>query len=430
MKKSCIFTTFVIVFIAAFFVVDAFASPGDNLNCRNWTLKSESKVENNPSLIHSVWEVYRPPYGVLDRIALHRVVNKDRPPGGGKDKNKVIFMIPGTWGTGGWSEITDPDLNTMLYLANNDYDVYTMDFRSSNITDVSYLQFFDLEIDISPTTDWTYGVFREDIESCARKIKDLSGAKKMFMSGFSRGGVLIFIYARKYANDVRGLVVLDSYIKDMPPFIPPLDEATYNQVIALWKARLLIDPDTQEETPWITGVFFQDRKDHVNWKMAGALPFATTLAGEPLPEEFDVISDYVADSAHYVWGPVFGEGSLTNYHGGYIDRDVLVKILNEFTPYYPVLQILEDQQLYAYTDVPYFDYDDGDVYLPAIAFLSPQVGCPGNICLIDAIPNMTKSDDVTINLLQGYGHMDVLFGKYSVNDVKKPLVTWLDQHLD
>ncbi|UCH94702.1 MAG: hypothetical protein JSV88_31185 [Candidatus Aminicenantes bacterium] len=420
MKKTHVFASCVL--LSLFFVVGTSANAGIS----DWELKSVSDVDDNPKLVNFIWETLRPPYGALDKVTLHRVVKKSKM----FFNRKVIFMIPGTWNAGSWSELTNPDINPMLYLANNGYDVYTMDFRSLNVPDMDYDQFSEYGIDISSTTDWTYGVFREDIKCCVDFIKKSSSVKKIFMSGFSRGVTHMTIYASKYQDDLRGLVALDGLTKDMPPSGTPWDEATYNQVVNLFKAGLLVDPDTSTVIPWLYMAWFLDDVNYNNWKLAGVLPYSKNLVGGALPAGFDVISDYVGDSAHHLWDLIgVGEGALTNYHGGYIDRDVLVDVLNEFSRYYPYIQTLEDLQLMAHEDVPYFDYDDNDIYLPMIGFVS-KVGCPNYICLIDVIPNITLSDDVTINFLQGYGHMDVLFGTYSLTDVKQPLLVWLNAHMD
>lgn len=424
MKKTCVFVSLMLV-MGMFFIGYPMGNLGEP-ESKTWKLKSESGVQNNPSLIHYAWETLRPPYGALDKIVLHRVVDKYRPPGGGKNKDRVIFLLPGTWGIGGWSEIADPNINTMLYLANNGYDVYTMDYRSSNIPNMEYEQFSQYGIDISTTADWTYGVFIGDIEACVTKIQRLARVKKVFLGGFSRGGILMFIYASKYPRDLRGLICLDGGIKDYPPTGTPLDEATYNQMIMLFKAGLLPNPFEPGTTlPFIYGY---DTVYYESWKLAGIFPYAKKLAGEELPAGFGVISDFVANDAHHIWDFMgLGEGIFTNYYGGYIDRDVLVKVLNESTQYFPSIQTLESSQLMAYDDVPYFDYDDNPIYLPAIAFCS-TLDCIQGICLIDAVPNMTKSDDVTIIFLPGYGHIDVLYGTNSLDDVKKPMLQWLNNH--
>lgn len=418
MKKSCIFAAFALLFL--FVSGNAFSGLAD------WKLKSVADVDDNPLLIYFAWETLRPPHGDLDTVTLHRVVKKNKL----LFNDKVIFMLPGTWNAGGWSQITDPEANIMLFLANNGYDVYTLDYRSVNIPDMAFEQFAQYGIDVTPTTDWTYGVFREDIKACVNLIKILSSVDKIFMSGFSRGGAHMFIYASKYQDDLLGLVVLDYYIKDLPPTGIPLDEATYNFMIQLFKAGQLVDPDSGEVIPWLLPpLFFLDDMNYNNLKLAGALPRSKFMVGSQLPTEFDLLADYVADLLHYIWLPIYGEGGFTNYKGGYIDRDILVQAVNQFSRYAPNIQTLEDIQMMAHDDVPYFDYDDNDIFLPAIAFLTEYFGCPQGICLIDVLPNLTKSDDVTINLVSGYGHLDILFGKDSLTDVKQPLLQWLDGHM-
>lgn len=421
MKKLCVFTCCTLLALVLFTGTTVQAGTHD------WKLTAVKDVKDNARLVHWVWETARPPYGPFDKIKLHRVVKKTRI----FFNRKVIFMIPGTWNAGGWSEITDPNVNTMLFLANNNYDVYTLDFRSMNIPDMDYEQFSELGMDISSTTDWTYGVFREDIKACVNFIKKLSSVDKVFMSGFSRGGYHMYIYASKYQDDLLGMVAFDINVKDLPPQGTPLDEAAYNQVVDLFKAGLLEDPMTSGVMPWIYGAFFLDTLNYNNWKLAGVLPYSKNMVGGVLPAGFDVISDYVADNVHHLWDPFqLGEGALSNYHGGYIDREVLVKSINEFSRYYPHIQSLEDTQMEAYDDVPYFDYDDNNISLPMIAFLTNYIGCPYSICLMDIFPNITQSEDFTLHLLEGYGHMDVLFGKNSLTDVKQPLLDWLNDHMD
>lgn len=430
MRKSCISVIFSVMFsVIMLFAGHSFLWSGA-AGSHPWVLKSMSQVENNSSLVHFEWEICRPPYGPYDTITLHRVVPYSRVIPFTRDNKKVIFMIPGTWDAGGWSKITDPNVNPMLYLAKNGYDVYTMQFRSYNIPDMDYDQFPGNGIDISPTTDWTYGVYREDIKTCVDKIKSESKAQKVFMSGFSRGGVHMYIYASKYPGDIRGMIVFDYLVKKFPPSGDQMDEATYNYVVSLFKAGVLPDPDNPSQViPWIYGVFGLDIQGYNNWKLAGVLPYSKYMVGGTLPANFPVISDYVADSAYHVWDVLgLGQGALSNYYEGYIDRDVLVKTLNEFARYYPSIQTLEDLQMQAYADVPYFDYDDNPIDLPMIAFLTPYIGCMFNNCLMDTLPNKTINDDVTINLLAGYGHMDVLFGKDSLTDVKQPLLDWLNTH--
>ncbi len=423
MKKTIIIFTF-ILFFCGFFALPA------SQDCPEWSLGKAENVKDNESLLHFAWDATREPLGPLDRITLHRVVKKDRLLSTGKEE-RVIFLIPGTWNAGGWVDnITDPDINTLLYLAVNDYDVYTIDFRSANIPDLEYQELAEQGIDVSCSTDWNYGVYREDLKACVDRIKAISKIDKIFMGGFSKGVYHMFFYASKYQEDLRGLVVLDGNFKKYPPDGTPLDEATYNMVVSLFKNNQLVNPQTGDLLPWLEGIYFLSDNEFENWRLAGILPNTKRLVGQQLPSQFGCIADYVADNAFNLWNPFLGiEGVLTNYHNGSIDRDVLVKALNTFNRHYPYIQTLEDSQLDAYVDVPYLDYDDNEVFLPAIAFMS-RLMCPQGVCLLDFFPSRTKSDDVTINYYQDYGHLDILYGKKSLQDVKQPLLEWLNLHVD
>jgi len=421
MNKVCVIA--ICLLVPIFFI----SSTNIYAGLSDWKIISMGSVKDNPKLVHVVWETARPPYGAFDKIKLHRVVKKSRMFG----NKKVILMIPGTWDAGGWSEITDPDVNNHLYLANKGYDVYTIAFRPSNIPNMDYDQFAAEGIDISCTTDWNYAVFREDIKDCVNLIKKISSVNKIFMSGFSRGGIHMYIYASKYQDDLIGLVNFDWMLKKLPPSETPLDEETYMQLINLFKSGYLIDPETNEPTPWLYGVFYLSLSDYNNWKLAGTLPHSTYMVGGQLPNEFEEISDYVAYNAHHVWNEFgSGEGVLTNYLGGLVDRDVLVTSLNEFTRYYPTIHTLEMVQLFAYDDVPYLDYDDTPIDLPMISFLTPHIGCIEGTCFIDVLPNMSINDDVTFHYLEQYGHMDILIGKDSLKDVKEPMLSWLNSHVN
>jgi pimeloyl-ACP methyl ester carboxylesterase len=387
-------------------------------NSSGWQLKEVSEVRGNPALIHMVWQNNNNSADPLNRIALHRVVKQrcDQ-----RDSSKVIMMLPGTWQAGGWSAVADKALNTLVYLADNGYDVYTMDFRTANIPETDYDQLMAGGRDLFlPVTDWTYGVFREDVKLGVEKVKQESRAAKIFMSGFSRGATLMFIYANKYQGDLKGLISLDGVIKDYPPAGTQMNEATYRQAIAAFKAGLLPNPAAGSTVPWMYDV---EAPNYESWKLAGALPQSRKMVGAPLPGQFATISDLVADEAHNLWGA----GLFTNYYGHYIEKEILVKVVNEFSRYYPSVQSIEDLQLAAYGDVPYFDYDDNQVNLPALAFLT-RLNCPDNARPSDDIPNLTTSNDVTIIFLSGYGHLDLMFGVNSLRDVKQPLLEWLIRH--
>jgi hypothetical protein len=84
-----------------------------------------------------------------------------------------------------------------------------------------------------------------------------------------------------------------------------------------------------------------------------------------------------------------------------------------------------------FVDTPFLDYDDhlGEIDLPII-FFGSELGCGGGSCLPqDPETRMPKtaSDDVTVVYLPGYGHLDVYAGTHSLEDVKQPLLEWMNE---
>jgi pimeloyl-ACP methyl ester carboxylesterase len=423
-----------LVALAAMFLISLFAGSDSyawhGKKGKRWVYKGVSKVANNPGIMHYVWETERPPYGPFDKIALHRLVREtwnwgmipDRP---APEKRKVIFIIPGTWSRGS-SKLTDERHSLNIYLANNRYDVYSMDFRTAYVPNFAYDQFESYGIDVNSTADWTYGVFREDIKACVEKSKRISRAKKLFLAGRSRGGTQMFIYASKYwKQDLKGLISLDGGGKITPPSSTPLTEEQYNTLVADFNAN---------------GVLLTEVSGYEQAHYAGEVPYALNTPGfeslddyadyvqsiyswaPPPPSPLETVSDAVAYGAHYAWG----EGKVTNYYGGFIELDILIKVESNFTRYWPEIQNIEGDQLNAYSgdDCPFLDYDDNLANLPMIAFLS-ELFCPDGLCLY--LPdNKTLSDDVTFYYLPGYGHLDVYVGVNSISDVKQPLLEWMN----
>jgi len=114
-----------------------------------------------------------------------------------------------------------------------------------------------------------------------------------------------------------------------------------------------------------------------------------------------------------------------------MDRQVLIDIESNFTRYWPRMQDLEGTAMGNYLDNPYLDYDDtGKITLPII-FMASELFCPSGICqhLPPSYQPRTASTDITTIYLQGYGHLDVYAGTHSVQDVKQPVLEWMNDRL-
>lgn len=383
----------------------------------DWQWKSTSTVEGSPGVKHIIWETARPPFGAFDKIALHRFVYD------GKDRKKrprrgnVMFHLPGTWDTA-WKNINAPEFENHIFFANNGYDVYSLDYRTSYLPNLPLDAF-----DASMTAQWTYAVFREDIKACVDKAKQISKTRKVFLSGFSRGGRQVWIYANKYwQSDLKGLIGLDGG----PPFAsstPSRTQEEYDSAVQEFIAggeplltsgttyagynrmqHAAIMPEAQMTVGYATLDDCLTNSVYYN----GAPPDGSTIA---------TVGDLLSYFYYYAWG----QSRLTNYYDGMIDQHTLLLAQAGTTLYWPAIQNIEQE-----TDPGYGD-KVADIDLPVIYF-GGILGC-GNDGAACANPDMTfkcAGDDVTVVHLPGFGHMDVMWGTHSLDQVKKPLLEWMN----
>ena len=380
-----------------------------------WTFKYVRTIEGYPDLVECAWETSRPPHGPLDKITLYRVKNVRLK----QDKEKVLFIIPGTW-SGGRILLLQQD---QLFFANHGYDVYAMDFRISNLPNMSYGQFSHYGVDISPTKKWTYGLFREDIKACVDATKKISKADRVFIAGRSRGVTQMFIFASKYwQEDLKGIISQDGGIKAAPiPGVTKIlaqmkpaeiitDTAAYEQAVSNFEATGTYLSDIGLTTPASYG----------DIQLGAVYPYAAS----PDPK-FDTISDYLAD--RYYWG--WGQGRLANYYGGLIDLDVLVKRVANYERYWPAIQDMEGAQLRNYDDCPFLDYDDHlkEIDIPALSFTGAMCTQPCTHERSQFYSSlMIKNPDVTLVYLDGWGHLDIFVGKYADKNVNEVQLEWMN----
>lgn len=393
----------------------------------DWQWVSTSEVADT-GVLHTTWEAQRPPYGPYDKIALHRFVYRGGDWGKYPRPGKVLFHLPGTWDTA-WKGITDPAYENHVFFALNGYAVYSMDYR------VSYLPELPQEgFDSSSTEAWTYGAFREDIKACIEKAKKLSHTRKVFLSGFSRGGTQMWIYASKYGEaDLKGLIGLDGGAPYASPAAPRTEteyQAAMDAFLASQAPRL--SPSTTYE-------------GYNRIQFAGILPGSTHVPGygsledclydsdyyelygpPPQGTNLDTISDLMAYFYNYAWNERFGGiqdfGVLTNYYEGMMDQSTLIRAEAGMEFYWPAVQNVEQESDPGYGD------NIADIDLPVL-FFGGILGCgyEGSRCPPDG-PFKCASEDVSVVTLPHFGHMDVMWGTQSLEQVKQPMLEWMDAH--
>lgn len=426
--------------------------------CEYWKVKWEYKgaevSADDPDLKHYIWETARPPYGAWDKIQLHRFIHQKfnwdldpyRP---SQDARKVLFIIPGTYDRG-FTKGYDIRFSENWFYAANGYDVYSIEFRTAFMPNLAQNQFaqpeFGLANELKATAEWTYDVFREDIKACVELAKRLSGAKKLFLAGRSRGGTQTWMYSAKYAKDLKGLISLDGGV----PYV--LSNPSARMSLAAFQAAV--------SALKTSGPYLDEVGGYELNQFAGAVPFSTTSVGGPLPPVGGLTfppgtppdkaqMKYVSDLLAYGFYYSSGAGMITNYYalypGGngetYMDRAELVSIAVNFTRYWPRIQDLEGAAVANYGTEPTpfgFDYNQtGNVKLPILSFAGELTCTAMKACWEFGSPvpagatvvPRTASNDVTDIYLHHYGHLDVYGGTHSLQDVKQPTLNWMNQRL-
>ena len=441
MKKPSYIIIAMLIAVSMLISSNVFAKK-DGPTKMDWEWQWTSAVGDNPDLRHYYYELARPPYGPFNKIGLHRIVAEEGKGKKSRDKRKVFFMIPGTYGAGD-AGVTDENVEMNVYLANRGYDVYSIAFRTEQLPPMEYEQFEEYGIDISTTADWSYAVFRDDIKACVDKAKKLSKAKKVFMGGFSRGVTFVLYYAAKYwKKDLRGLIGLDGSIPSVrtPNPARQLTEEEYLAAVEDFKENgtWLSEISQYERTQFAAKVPYAPRTIGYESLEDDLLnSWAYPIGGDPPPGfEIETVSDMVAYEVAYTYG-----GNLSRYFyeypGGdgetYMDLDVLVKIKSASTRHWPSgRQSLESRQIGAYGDrCPFLDLDDQiwQVDLPIIYFES-ELFCGGGWCIPTGDEEYrVASTDITINYVEGFGHFDIMWGTHSLEKVHEPLLEWMNDRL-
>lgn len=134
------------------------------------------------------------------------------------------------------------------------------------------------------------------------------------------------------------------------------------------------------------------------------------------------IGEQVAQLLHGAWRP----GALANPVDGFSSPQVLAKLLVGYDRYCPAVQDVEGRLIADRDDDPATPLDDawGELKTPVLYF-----GCTGmgGDWLLNGLYSAAKSGspDVTLNVLERYGHLDVVAGKRARAEVFEPTLVWI-----
>ena len=356
--------------------------------------QAERPLAAGSSVQETVWSTGRPPGGPFDRIAVHRY----RAKAGGAAPVATLLYLPGT-NMNGIARLTDEAHNLWVYLANRGVEVFAIDYRTRFIPPATP------PTGLASLRAWGVDAFTADIASAAALARKESGREKLFVAGFSRGVFLAYAYAGTELDKVAGLIVLDGPFKNHAP------KGQFDAAAALAKLES-------------AGTWGTDVSGSLGWDNRQKL-MDTVAANPDAPAndaKFKTLGDQLANVLQFAWRP----GGLANTQGGMSRPRELATLLGGYDRYYPAVQDIDGRSIGDYDDDPKTPVDDkwGELKLPILLFASTGMG--GDF-LLNAIYSADKSGstDVTLNVLERYGHLDVLVGEHAQKDVFEPTIAWL-----
>lgn len=357
-----------------------------------WTVaEPERPLAALPAVRETRWRALRPPGGAYDQLELHRYRGQG-------PARAVLLYLPGT-NMNAELALTDEDHNVWLFLASRGVDVFALDYRTrfvpaSGVEDFGFMR------------EWGLQTFVGDARAAAEKARTESGTPRVFVAGFSRGVTLAYALALAEPRDaIAGVVALDGSFKSHAP------SGKYDRQAAMKKL------DT-------SGVFASDVAGSRGWEwrtrlMQGA---SEKPKGPAIDAKYATAADELADVLYTAWRP----GGLANAKEGKSTPAVLGRLLAGYDRYYPAVQDVDGRAIADYADDPATPVDDGWGTLKAPVLYFGATGMAVDWILNGiASAGGAGSPDVTINVLEGYGHLDVIVGDQARRDVFEPLLAWM-----
>ena len=359
-------------------------------------------------VVESVWTLERPGSGHRETIRLHRYAAPDRSPGG-----PVLLYLPGT-NMNGVAVAREPRHSLLLALPLAGIPVYAIDYRThavgaQELPDSRFMR------------RWTSAVFVEDASEALRFAASDAGVQRVFVAGFSRGVSLAYSLASQRdaghletTRRVAGLVLLDGSYKRAPRHVP---QEPPDSVAALERLEH-------------SGAFASDVAAGIGWETRASLmqaaaadPGGPALPG-PLQDE-STVGTQVARLLYRAWRPGGLANPIERAGDGVSRVEVLARLLAGYDRYYPAVQDVDGAELAAVADAS-SSLDDawGELDIPILNFVSSGMGPDW---VLDSTFSAVESGsrDVSLVLLEGYGHLDVLVSERSEAEVFDRMASWM-----
>ena len=253
--------------------------------------------------------------------------------------------------------------------------------------------------------DWTTEAFLTDVRDAV--LMSSKADEKIFLAGFSRGAFLAYAYAGAHPDKIAGLIILDGSFKSAAP--KPFD---VDAALAELEANGKWASDVGGKRGWTA-------------RQALMVAAADNPDGPATDPKYKTIGEQFAYVVQNAWGP----GGLANPDGGISKPQVLATLMRDYDRYYPAIQDIEGKRMAALPDDPATALDDGwgEMKVPILAFTSTGMGADWQ-ANVRYSAEASGSRDVTVHVLQDYGHLDVLVGEEAVRTVYEPVLAWIKAH--
>lgn len=353
-------------------------------------VQPETPVLPLAPLTETIWQQKVAPEGDYDLIGLHRYRNTE------VDQVASLFFLPGT-NMNGELSILNERHNFWLFLANRGVTVYAMDYRTHFVShEVKSVEFMK---------SWTVAAFVDDAALLAGNIRALDAELPLFLAGFSRG--VSYAYALTGQAEFAGLIALDGSFKRADP-------AGFDLASALQQ--------------------FDSRADYASVLSRrgydGRYKLMSSVMDDPgapaSTDRYESIGEELAVTLHRAWGP----GALANTEDELTPVRVLAQQMLDYDWYFPSIQNIEERSIASHADDPASDLDDhyGEMSLPIIYFGSANMGAEN---VLNGVYSAVKSGSrqVSLHLLGGFGHTDVLVANRARAEVFEVVDGWIKAHI-
>ena len=318
-----------------------------------------------------------------DRIALHRFAQGRAP----QRHDLTVLYLPGT-NMNGDIALYDPRYSFPVYLAAGRVDVWALDYRTHFVASTATAgEISDL------FKRWTNQEFASDIATAASFILKQTGSQKIFLAGFSRGVSFAYLFTAQHPRQVAGIIALDGFIPRRTSQPLPDDHA--------------VDDLAGKNLTWEKRQFLMEAVI-ANPDGPAPLPKYQTAA--------ENLEHVVYDSKDFG-----GHGGLANPFDGYSSPVVLARMLVGYDRYWPAVQNYQNP----FTAELRTALQESKV--PVIAVASTNIA-PDWSTWVGESAHATGSDDVTFQVFQKWGHLDVLCGTHAQEQVFVPTLAWLKRH--